>query len=447
MKKVYQKFLTFFFFFAIIFSFAIPVIASNPIVCNKNEDCKSPLLECKITPPRVEGICGPLGDSSANSNVSNTCKWTSETTQTYAETGGSTVTGGCSSDEYQDKYSKCSGEPPKNTYGFGITTRYICCCKNNKINSNNKPTDINPLGNLQVKIPGLDKLAEKHPARCDTDSDGETNCTIPWIAVYIKAIYNYFLLVGGLVAVIALMVGGVIWLISAGNTSRISEAKAWITGSITGVVVLLSSYVLLYQINPNLIELNFLKIESIEAIVAEAELTSAVDYTGTMPYPPTSWSSVPHHSNIINNAVGRANPELSKAIISAADCMKKHDYKIAITSLSRTVDKQKELYDKNYNHKTNECGIKKTDKDPVCCPYPVEKKLCPHTSGSAVDMWGLNKDGKKSSSAQSQLQTCMFEAGACLLETECWHFELPALSSICTKNKNFNGSYCQNLEQ
>jgi len=38
----------------------------------------------------------------------------------------------------------------------------------------------------------------------------------------------------GILAALALMIGGVIWLIAAGNASRISEAKAWIGASLTG---------------------------------------------------------------------------------------------------------------------------------------------------------------------------------------------------------------------
>ena len=137
----------------------------------------------------------------------------------------------------------------------------FCCCPKQEIGWG---PDLNPIGNLQVKIPGLDKIAKEHALKCEEDSDGNKECKIPWVAIYITAIYNYLLMIGGILSTIALMIGGVIWLVSAGNASRISEAKSWITGSLTGIIILLTSYVLLHQINPNLVGLRYLELESIK---------------------------------------------------------------------------------------------------------------------------------------------------------------------------------------
>lgn len=138
-----------------------------------------------------------------------------------------------------------------------------------------KTPDLNPLGNLQIKIPGLDEVAAKHPIKCEGEGESQT-CKIPWIAIYIHAIYNYLLGIGGVLAAIALMVGGVIWLVSAGNASRVSEAKSWITGSVTGLLILMTSYIILYQINPNLVGLKYIELKTIEEVIptaSEAVLT------------------------------------------------------------------------------------------------------------------------------------------------------------------------------
>lgn len=161
---------------------------------------------------------------------------------------------------------------------------YLCCCENvSVVEEKTKTPDINPLGKLNVKIPGLDKLAEQHPAECETDSDGQTTCSVPWVAIYIKALYNYLLYVGGILAVIALMVGGVLWLVSAGNASRISEAKSWISGSIIGIVILLLSYTLLYQINPELTRLRALNLKNIDPIEGDSDTPSQNSSAG-MPF-------------------------------------------------------------------------------------------------------------------------------------------------------------------
>lgn len=449
MKKNFQKILTFLFFFSLVFSFTNFAKAAT-IPCEEDEDCNSPLLFCKITPPQINGACAMVGSGQvvdSNTNISNS----SVTESYYWNLRSSSASGAYAGLMCKDKDESVNKSicREKNIPTNGIITSDLnaFCCKKvtTVITKTKEVTDSNPLGNLQVKIPGLDDLAKKHPATCSTDSDGKTSCSIPWIAIYIKAIYNYFLYIGGIVAVIALMIGGIIWLVSAGNASRISEAKSWIIGSITGIVILLSSYVLLYQINPKLTEFKSMELKTIDPIIAEAEETAPVDYSGANITPSNQWVSLSVHSNIINNAVGKTNPKLANAIIKAADCMKAYNYKIEVSSLSRTIDSQIKIYGENYTHEPNKCGTLKKDKNIACCPYPTGTKLCPHTSGNAADLWGINEKGLRSHTAQAQLQSCMFENGACLLNTECWHFELPALSGICTQNKNTNGASCQKL--
>lgn len=280
MKKNYQKILGFLFFFSIFFSFVGPVMADT-VSCNKDEDCNSPLLYCKPSPPLVTGVCAVKSSGEVVSSI--------PTNQTPTTNNGDcswefVYNNECPSGTYY-AWGKCPTETRPATYPSMYDTRtYYCCCKETtEVSSLTKTPDLNPLGNLQVKIPGLEELAQKHPAKCETDSNGKTNCTIPWIAIYIKAIYNYFLYIGGIVAVIALMIGGVIWLVSAGNASRISEAKSWISGSIIGIVILLLSYTLLYQINPELTRLRALNLKNIDPIEGDSDTPSQNSSAG-MPF-------------------------------------------------------------------------------------------------------------------------------------------------------------------
>lgn len=147
-------------------------------------------------------------------------------------------------------------------------------CSTKKIEpQKTKTPDLNPLGKLNVKIPGIDELAAKYPIICNEEEVGKggASCKIPWIAIYIYAVYNYLLGIGGFLAAIALMIGGVLWLISAGNASRVSQAKSWITGSLTGLLILLTSYVLLYEINPNLLLGKYIEVETIEGSIGDAQ--------------------------------------------------------------------------------------------------------------------------------------------------------------------------------
>ncbi len=76
----------------------------------------------------------------------------------------------------------------------------------------------------------------------------------PSIAKYIKAIYTYAIGIVGILAAIVLMFGGVLWITAGGNNERISNAKSWIAASLSGLVLALCSYMILYTINPNLVQ-------------------------------------------------------------------------------------------------------------------------------------------------------------------------------------------------
>lgn len=110
------------------------------------------------------------------------------------------------------------------------------------------PAIKNPFDSLQVSIPGMAKFTEAK--KC---SDDPTKLCFNWIGEYIAGIYNYAIGIVGILATITIMIGGVIWLTAGGNSSKIGEAKAWIVSSLTGLLIALTSYMVLYQINPEII--------------------------------------------------------------------------------------------------------------------------------------------------------------------------------------------------
>lgn len=144
--------------------------------------------------------------------------------------------------------------------------------------------DMNPLGRLNVNIPGLAEIARKYPVKCEKIGDTES-CKIPWVGIYIHAIYNYAIKIGIIIAAIALMIGGLLWLISAGNANRVSQAKSWIGGSLTGLLLLTTSYVLLYEINPNLMESKYMRLKKIEGLGGDSTVPSVNGWNGA-PYSP-----------------------------------------------------------------------------------------------------------------------------------------------------------------
>jgi len=83
------------------------------------------------------------------------------------------------------------------------------------------------------------------------NADDET-ISVPWIGEYISAVYKYAVGIVGILATVVMMFGGVLWITAGGNQERISNAKSWITASLTGLVLVLCSYLILSTVNPDL---------------------------------------------------------------------------------------------------------------------------------------------------------------------------------------------------
>ncbi|MDD4271445.1 MAG: hypothetical protein PHF50_01430 [Patescibacteria group bacterium] len=138
---------------------------------------------------------------------------------------------------------------------------------------------------LQIKIPGL-TLTEAKVIKC-TETNGKKTCNIPWIGEYVAGIYKYAIGIVGILAAVVLMIGGVIWIVAGGSATMIGEAKAWIAASLTGLVIALCSYVILYQVNPALLNfkgLDITLVEKIKQLVSDRTGGTAEQYK-SMPCP------------------------------------------------------------------------------------------------------------------------------------------------------------------
>jgi hypothetical protein len=127
----------------------------------------------------------------------------------------------------------------------------------------------------QVTIPG--SIFQK-------DSPTEIEESTRTMGVYIKAIYNYLLLIVGIVAAIVLMTGGILWLTAGGNTERIGQAQKLITGSLTGLVLMLVSYILLVTINPNLVDFKIAEIKKLDTMGDEGVCLKDRGFVEILPY-------------------------------------------------------------------------------------------------------------------------------------------------------------------
>lgn len=114
----------------------------------------------------------------------------------------------------------------------------------------------------QVKIPSSE--FEKDTVPVGTYVAGKTTSDL--LAKYIKAFYNYGLAVAGILAAIVLMAGGVLWLTSAGNDAKVTQAKELISGSVIGAVILFGSWIILNTVNPDLLKLKVISITMLQEI-------------------------------------------------------------------------------------------------------------------------------------------------------------------------------------
>lgn len=108
---------------------------------------------------------------------------------------------------------------------------------------------------LSVPIPGL-TLSEAYV-------EGD-QLVVPYLAQYISAVYRYLLGISTLVAIIVVICGGFLYLVgeTAGSTQK---GLTLIKDAIGGLVVLYCSYLILWTVNPNLVNLQPIRLDLIHS--------------------------------------------------------------------------------------------------------------------------------------------------------------------------------------
>ncbi|MBU1028768.1 pilin [Patescibacteria group bacterium] len=97
---------------------------------------------------------------------------------------------------------------------------------------------------------------------------------IPWLADYLTGVYKYAVFFASILAAVMLMIGGIQWLTSAGDSGRVGVAQKRITNATIGLVLILGSYLVLSTINPDLVALKPLRIATVPPDPLEVELNS-----------------------------------------------------------------------------------------------------------------------------------------------------------------------------
>lgn len=116
---------------------------------------------------------------------------------------------------------------------------------------------------LQINIPTwtpFTDTAVEDLKKTEKTSEGEF-VYIPFIGLYLSALYRWALLVAGTVCLILILMGAFIYMTAGGNAQRVEEGRARITHALLGLALLLGSYTILYLINPELVKFKSLKIK------------------------------------------------------------------------------------------------------------------------------------------------------------------------------------------
>lgn len=119
---------------------------------------------------------------------------------------------------------------------------------------------------LEVLIPGINfSQAVKN----------DRSLTVPFLAQYITGLTRFLVGIAGVFASVMLAVGGFQYLTAGGDKTRIEAGKKRIQNALTGLILALGSYVLLYTINPSLVAFKGLEVFQVQTQVIDTSNTDA----------------------------------------------------------------------------------------------------------------------------------------------------------------------------
>lgn len=122
-------------------------------------------------------------------------------------------------------------------------------------------------GGKQVCGPsGFDKKVQGYTTQIKIPCDPRITGACPSVetpAGYIARIYIFGLMIAGLAAFGGIIYGSLKYVLSAGNIGSQQDAKDQITNAVLGLVLLLGAYIVLYTINPDLVNLRNPQLEVI----------------------------------------------------------------------------------------------------------------------------------------------------------------------------------------
>jgi D-alanyl-D-alanine dipeptidase len=308
---------------------------------------------------------------------------------------------------------------------------------------------------LNVDIPGL-SFSKPLEAAGSFESS--------FLSDYITAMYKYLISISTIIAIVMVMIGGLQYVLAGGH-GDVGKAKERIKNAVIGLVLLLSVYLILYLVNPQLTLLKSIKLETIQEVkIAQndgydpnapdicgkniqtckdlcAKDKSLWPKSGGKAINPNLTKRIPNSPGIKNIGAGvRGNgtPALIDALNKAGNEARTHgsDYLIKVGSAYRPLQHQIKLACDAIN--------KGLDKD--VGKYVAWPGGSPHGSGISVDLIlfkgktqltsSFSSSGQKDPKWKKEnsvlLDNIMTKAGFVRYNKEMWHYDLAGkASSYC----------------
>jgi len=275
--------------------------------------------------------------------------------------------------------------------------------------------------------------------------EGRRYLSVNYLGDYISGVYTYILGFATTIAIVMIMVSGLQWALGGTSAEAIGKAKTRIKNAVTGLVLLLSTYVILFTVNPNLINLQFPELQIIESDGIHENENDVVN--GSVA---TSFGT-PSSSNVYGKAKNLVPTELVPDIEAVAKKLEEQGYGMTITSGYRSLKEQKRQISLKCKNPPGSATCDPIDGKTVACILKDNNPAnCPHTTGRALDIWGTEfgsssqcitqsrcspsagaSDPCRLNECQAALITAMKEQGFCNLSSEAWHFEKPKMSTKC----------------
>ncbi len=290
----------------------------------------------------------------------------------------------------------------------------------------------------RIGIPGL----QLTPIGENIDEE-EGVIYVSFLGEYIAAVYKYAVTIASLVAVIMVIVAGFQWTASGGSPEMITSAKKRLVGAVTGLILAVGSYVILYAINPELVQFRSLRVKYVESLPFVD--SHGVEDDSVQGQVATSFDA-PEGGNIIGPGILKVPANLKDPIENVAEELEKTGRGIYIAASFRTVAMQKTLIERNCQNPPGSATCNpKPNRAQTCILKDNNPANCPHTTGQALDIWATEGSEQcvrqetclkslfqcQNNPCQKQLIDEMNLEGFCVSDAEPWHFEKPKMSSDC----------------